>query len=133
MINPNYAYSELTSKIIGCAMTVHSTLGNGFLEIVYQRALAIEMNKNGISFEQEKGMPIFYDRQLVGTRRADFIVEGVVVVELKAILNTDNAHIAQTFNYLEAHNIEIGLLINFGASRLEFKRLKNDKFKPLPS
>jgi GxxExxY protein len=128
MINPNYAHSELTSKIIGCAMKVHSVLGNGFLEAVYQRSLALEMRLNGIAFEREKGMPIFYMGEPVGIRKADFLVEGVVCVELKAVKQIDNAHIAQTINYLEAHNLEIGLLINFGAISLEFKRVRNGKF-----
>ncbi|WP_262889021.1 GxxExxY protein [Chitinophaga fulva] len=128
MINPNYTHSELTSKIIGCAMKVHRALGNGFLEVVYQNCLAIEMRANGIVFEREKGISIFYMGELVGTRRADFLIEGKVCVELKAVKQIDNAHIAQTINYLEAHNIEIGLLINFGAISLEFKRVRNGKF-----
>lgn len=109
-------------------MKVHRVLGNGFLEAVYQRSLAIEMSANGILFEEEKGVPIFYMGESVGIRRADFLVEGVICVELKAVKKTDNAHIAQTINYLEAHNFEIGLLINFGAISLEFKRVRNGKF-----
>ncbi|PSL49513.1 GxxExxY protein [Chitinophaga niastensis] len=128
MINTNYSHSELTSKIIGCAMRVHNTLGNGFQEVIYQRALAIEMSESGILFEREKDMPVYYRDQQVGGRRADFLVEGTVCVELKALIKTEDVHLAQTINYLEAYNIEIGLLINFGAKSLEYKRVSNAKF-----
>ncbi len=129
MINEQYKYSELTSKIIGCAMTVHKTLGNGFQEVIYQRALEIEMREAGISFNREFEMPIFYRNQQIGTRRVDFLVEGVVSVELKAITKIEDVHFAQAINYLEAYNLEIGLLINFGEMSLNFKRLNNKKYK----
>lgn len=129
MINEQYKYSELTSKIIGCAMTVHRALGNGFQEVIYQRALEIEMADNGISFSREHEMPIYYKQQQIGTRRVDFLVEGVVSVELKAIIKLEDVHFAQAINYLEAYDLEVGLLINFGAKSLEFKRLLNGKFK----
>ena len=130
MINEQYKFSELTSKIIGCAMTVHKTLGNGFQEVIYQRALAIEMREAGISYSREFEMPIFYREQQIGTRRVDFLVEGVVSVELKAITKLEDVHFAQAINYLEAYNLEIGLLINFGEVSLNFKRLTNKKYKP---
>jgi GxxExxY protein len=129
MINEQYKYSELTSKIIGCAITVHKTLGNGFQEVIYQRALEIEMRLAGLSFNREFEMPIFYREEQIGTRRVDFLVEGVISVELKAITKLEDVHFAQAINYLEAYNLEIGLLINFGETSLNFKRLTNKKFK----
>lgn len=133
MINEKYKYSELTERIIGCAMTVHKTLGNGFQEVIYQRALAIEMRLAGISFSREFEMPIFYRDEQIGTRRVDFLVEGVISVELKAITGLEDVHFAQAINYLEAYNLEIGLLINFGETGLNFKRLTNKKFKETES
>jgi GxxExxY protein len=130
MINEQYKYSELTSKIIGCAITVHKALGNGFQEVIYQRALTIEMNLSGIAFNREFEMPIFYREEQIGTRRVDFLVEGIISVELKAITVLEDVHFAQAINYLEAYNLEIGLLINFGEKSLNFKRLTNKKFKP---
>jgi GxxExxY protein len=129
-IKPEYKYSELTGKIIGCAMTVHKTLGNGFQEVIYQRALEIEMQLAGIEFSREFEMPIFYHGIQIGTRRVDFLVEEKVSVELKALIKTEPVHLAQAINYLEAYNLEIGLLINFGAISLEFHRLENKKYKP---
>jgi GxxExxY protein len=129
MVNEQYKYSDLTSKIIGCAMTVHKALGNGFQEVIYQRALEIEMRMAGISFTREHEMPIFYREEEIGTRRVDFLVEGIISVELKAIIKLENVHLAQAINYLEAYNLEIGLLINFGETSLSFKRLTNKKYK----
>ena len=129
MIKKEYKYSQLTGRIIGCAMTVHSTLGSGFQEVIYQRALAIEMADQGISFGREHEMPLFYREQQIGTRRADFLVEGVVAVELKAISKLEDLHLAQAINYLEAFDLEVGLLINFGAKSLEFKRVVNNKIR----
>ena len=129
MINNEFKYSELTSKIIKCAMTVHSKLDNGFQEVIYQRALEIEMALSGINFKREFEMPIFYRNEQIGTRRVDFLVEGVVSVELKAITHLEDVHFAQAINYLEAYNLEIGLLINFGERSLNFKRLTNKKYK----
>lgn len=129
MIKEAYKYSELTSKIIGCAMTVHRALGNGFQEVIYQRALAIELADNNIAFSREHEMPIYYKKQHIGTRRVDFLVDEVVSVELKAIIKLEDVHFAQAINYLEAYDLEVGLLINFGAKSLEFKRLLNSKFK----
>jgi GxxExxY protein len=129
MINEEYKYSALTSKIIGCAMTVHKTLGSGFQEVIYQRALGIEMSISGIPFQREFEMPIFYRGQQIGTRRVDFLIEGTISLELKAITKLEDVHFAQAINYLEAYNLEIGLLINFGETSLNFKRLTNKKFK----
>jgi GxxExxY protein len=128
MIKEEYKYSELTSKIIGCAMTVHSILGNGFQEVIYQRALAIEFRLQGIPFEREKEMPIYYKEEYLGKRRVDFLVNEIVSVELKAATELTDSNLAQAINYLEAYDLEIGLLINFGAKSLEFKRLINKKF-----
>ena len=133
MINEQYKYSELTSKIIGCAMTVHKLLGNGFQEVIYQRALAIEMSLARIAFQREFEMPIFYREEQIGTRRVDFLAEGIISVELKAMIKLEDVHFAQAINYLEAYNLEIGLLINFGENSLNFKRLTNKKFKSLQS
>ncbi|HMW05927.1 MAG TPA: GxxExxY protein [Leptospiraceae bacterium] len=128
MINEAYKYSDLTSKIIGCAITVHKTLGNGFQEVIYQRALEIEMGVAEIKFQREFEMPIHYRSKRIGTRRVDFLVEEVISVELKAITKLEDVHFAQAINYLEAYNLEIGLLINFGETSLNFKRLTNKKF-----
>ena len=130
MIKEQYKYSELTSRIIKCAMTVHATLGNGFQEVIYQRALAIEMSLEGLAYAREFEMPIYYREQQVGTRRVDFLVEGIISVELKAISALENTNFAQAINYLEAYNLEIGLLINFGEPSLIFKRFANKKYKP---
>jgi len=129
MINEKYKYSELTSKIIGCAMTVHKALGNGFQEVIYQRALQIEMCMAGIDFSREHNMPIYYRSEQIGTRRVDFLVEGKISVELKATTKLEDTHLAQAINYLEAYNLEIGLLINFGETSLQFKRLTNKKYR----
>ena len=123
MIKEQYKHSEITKKIIGCAMKVHSTLGNGFQEVIYQRALAIEMDKQGLSFKRELEMDIYYDNEHIGTRRVDFFVEDKIMVELKALVNLEQVHLAQALNYLEAYKIEIGLLINFGSTSLQFKRM----------
>ena len=118
-------YEELTHKIIGCAMKVHSVLGTGFQEVIYQRALAIEMEKQCIIFKRELEMPIFYEGISIGTRRVDFFVGDVVMVELKALVKLEEVHLAQAMNYCQAYNLPIGLLINFGAKSLEFKRVYN--------
>ncbi len=118
---------KLTHKIIGCAMQVHNTLGNGFQEVIYQRALAIEMTFQGLHYEREKEMPIFYREQDIGTRRVDFFVEACIMVELKAIEKLEGVNKAQAINYLEAYNMADGLLINFGGLSLDFKRVYNKK------
>jgi len=135
---------ELTYKINGCAMNVHNTLGNGFTntinlffkgihecfafqEVIYQRCLAIEFDKAGLNYGREVEQDIFYHGIHVGTRRADFIVEGQVIVELKALTNLEDVHLAQAKNYVVAYNFPIGLLINFGAKSLQFKKVYNSK------
>jgi GxxExxY protein len=117
--------NELTHKIIGCAMKVHSSLGSGFQELIYQRAMAIEMEIQALSFEREKEMPVFYRDFQIGTRRVDFFVEDKVMVELKAVSEILPVHKAQAVNYCEAYNIASGLLINFGQTSLQFKRVYN--------
>jgi GxxExxY protein len=120
-------FEDLTHKIIGCAMLVHKTLGTGFQEVIYQRALQIEMRLNKIDFYREKEMKIYYRDVAIGTRRVDFFVGDKIMVELKALTRLEDVHLAQAMNYLEAYNMEIGLLINFGAKSLEFKRVHNNK------
>ncbi len=123
---------DLTYKIIGCAMKVHSTLGNGFQEVIYQRALAIELRNAGLAYSREQEMSIFYDGEEIGKRRVDFLIEGEVLVELKAIVQLEDAHLAQGLNYLVAYNLDKGLLINFGARSLQVKRLRHplNKYSP---
>ena len=121
---------DLTYKIIGCAMKVHNTLGSGFQEVIYQRCLAIELERAGMDFGREVEHPIFYDGIEVGTRRADFIVANCIVVELKALTALEDVHLAQAKNYVVAYDFEVGLLINFGAKSLEYRRIFNDKKHP---
>jgi GxxExxY protein len=123
-------HDNITHKIIGCAMQVHSGLGNGFQEAIYQRSLEIEMTLAGLAFEREKEMSIYYRGMVVGARRVDFFVEEKIMVEIKAIIELEDVHLAQGINYLEAYNMEIGLLLNFGSKSLAFKRLLNKKYKP---
>lgn len=120
-------YGDITKKVIGCAMKVHATLGNGFQEVIYQRALAIELTQAGLEFSREHEMEISYEGQRIGTRRVDFFVEGKIMVEIKALTTLEDVHLAQALNYLEAYNLEIGLLINFGAKSLQFRRVHNNK------
>ena len=120
-------YENITKIIIGSAMKVHSSLGNGFQEVIYQRALEIEMAYDNLTFNREMEMPIFYREQQIGTRRVDFFVEGKVMIEIKAIIKLEDVHLAQAMNYIEAYKMELGLLINFGAKSLEFKRVHNNK------
>ncbi len=116
---------QLTFDIIGCAMKVHRTLGNGFQEVIYQRCLAIELQRAGIEFEREVSQTIYYDGINVGTRRADFVVENKVTVEIKAVINLEDVHLAQAKNYVVAYKFEKGLLINFGATSLQYKLIFN--------
>jgi len=118
-----YLYEEITKKIIGCAFEVHKTLGNGFQEVIYQRALAIEMEYAGMGFAREEEMSLFYRKVNIGSRRVDFLVEDKILVELKA----------QGLNYLEAFDLEVGLLLNFGSKSLEVKRLQNNKLQARPN
>jgi len=116
---------ELTYKIIGCAMKVHSFLGNGFQEVIYQRALFIEMEDHGLSFVRELEMEIFYNCIQIGTRRMDFFIENKIILELKAVIRLNEIHLAQAMNYCQAYNLPYGLLINFGSNSLEYKRVYN--------
>jgi GxxExxY protein len=122
-------YDEITYKIIGCAMKVHNTLGNGFQEIIYQRCLAIELKLAELNFEREKEQDIYYNGLNVGTRRADFIVEAKIMVELKALINLEDVHLAQAKNYVVAYNLPVGLLINFGSTSLQYKKVFNPKYQ----
>lgn len=127
MINKEYKYSELTGKIIGAAMEVHKHLGNGFQEVIYQRALSIEMNMQNLNHEREKEMELSYKGYDIGKRRVDFFVEEKIMVEIKAVKQLEDVHLAQAINYLEAYKMEIGLLINFGNTSLQFKRVMKPK------
>ena len=118
-------HKDITYKIIGSAMKVHSTLGNGFQEVIYQRAMAIEMSLQGLSFEREMKMDIYYKNEHIGKRRVNFFVEGEIMVELKALTMLEDVHLAQAMNYCQAYNLPIGLLINFGAKSLQHKRVYN--------
>jgi GxxExxY protein len=130
MIKSEDKFSELTGRIIGCAMEVHNRLGNGFQEVIYQRALEYEMELQKVGFTRECEMPIFYKEKSIGTRRVDFLIEDKICVELKAQIKLEPVHLAQAINYLEAFNLEVGLLINFGNTKLEFHRLQNKKLIP---
>jgi len=120
----NYKYTDITEKIIGASFEVHSFLGNGFQEVIYQRALAYELGDKGLEFTREVEQEIFYRNlpEPIGTRRADFVVEDKVLVEIKAIKQLEEVHWAQILNYLKAYQLEVGLLINFGEKSLKFKR-----------
>lgn len=123
MIKDEYKHSELTSRIIKCAFNVHNVLGNGFQEVIYQRALAIEFEENGIIAVREQEMPLFYKNREIGTRRVDFLIQNEVLVELKAVVKLEDVHFAQAINYLEAFKLPVGLLLNFGTTKVEFRRL----------
>lgn len=123
---------DFTYKIIGCAMKVHSVLGNGFQEVIYQRALAIEFENQGIAYQRELEMALHYEGKYIGTRRVDFLVEEKVMVELKALVKLEDVHLAQGLNYLVAYKVDLGLLLNFGAQSLEIKRLRHPKNKQNP-
>jgi GxxExxY protein len=118
-------YKDITEKIIGASFEVHKFLGNGFQEVIYQRALAWELSNAGLSFAREIEQEIFYKdfQEPIGKRRADFVIEGKVLVELKALVELEDVHMAQVLNYLKAYKLEVGLLINFGSKSLTFKRL----------
>jgi GxxExxY protein len=128
-IDPKYPLSEVTGKIIKCAMEVHRILGNGFQEVIYQRALEIEMAAQGLDFTREHEMKIYYKGVDIGTRRVDFFVEDKVMVEIKAVSLLEDVHLAQAINYLEAYCLEVGLLLNFGGQSLEFRRVMKPKKK----
>ena len=116
---------ELTETIIGCAYTVANVLGNGFLERVYENALAHELRKKGLVVEQQRPISVQYDGVTVGEYLADLLVEGKVLVELKAARDIEDIHKAQCINYLRATGLAIGLLINFGTPKVQIRRLMN--------
>ena len=120
---------EITYWVNGCAMKVHNTLGNGFQEVIYQRCLEIELKRAGLNLGREVEQVIYYDGIDVGTRRADFLVEDQVIVELKALINLEDVHLSQVKNYVVAYDFPVGLLINFGAVSLQFKKVFNPKYK----
>ncbi len=130
LIMPDFKYGEITEKIIGAAFRIHGTLGNGFQEVIYQRAMVLEFNFVSIIYTREFEMPIYYMDQHIGIRRVDFLVDNKISVELKAVIKLEDVHLAQAINYLEAYNLEIGLLLNFGSKRLEFHRFTNKKYNP---
>ncbi len=125
-----YKYADITQSIIGASIEVHKILGNGFQEVIYQRALDIELESSNLLVAREIEMAIFYKGKPIGNRRVDFLINELICVELKSIIRLEEVHLAQALNYLEAFNLEVGLLINFGATSLEVKRLFNKKFIP---
>jgi GxxExxY protein len=129
MIKEEYKYSDITAKIIGCAMKVHQKMRNGYQELIYHRCLTIEFKKDQLVFQDEIELPIFYEDIEVGKRRVDFLIGNKVVLEIKAVSELNDAHLAQALNYLEGLNLEIGLLINFGSKSLEIKRIINNKVR----
>jgi GxxExxY protein len=125
-VNDAYKYSDITGLIIGCAMKVHSVMGNGFQEVIYQKCFAIAMENQGLKFRRELEMEIYFEGINVGSRRVDFLVNDLIMVELKALSKLDDVHLAQALNYLEAYKLDTGLLLNFGAKSLEVKRITNE-------
>src|SRR4030067_1027458 len=119
-------YNPITEKIIGCAYNVSNTLGCGFLEKVYENALAHELRKAGLKLEQQKGLHVVYDRIVVGEYVADIVVEDCVLVETKAVKSLDDVHMAQCLNYLKTTGLKLCLLLNFGTPRVTLRRIVND-------
>ncbi len=122
-----YKYSDITQKIIWACMEVHKNLWTGFQEIIYQRALYIELENAWLNFWREIEMDVNYKWKNIWTRRVDFLIEKKIILEIKALVNLEDVHLAQAINYLEAYNLEIWLLVNFWAKSLQFKRLMNNK------
>lgn len=129
-IKNDYKYKKITHQIIGAGMRVHSELGNGFREILYHRALQIEFTKNGLHFDYERSLPVFYKDIKVGSRRVDFLVEDKILVEIKAFSEINNQHISQVLNYLKAFKLEVAILLNFGENSLNFRRISTLKEYP---
>lgn len=123
-------HSDITKKIIGCAMKVHSKMRSGYSEAIYAKCISIEFNKEGLTYAKELDMPVYYGEFIVGRRRVDFLVEEKIVVELKAVSELTDQHLAQALNYLECHKLQVGLLLNFGAKSLQFKRVINSEKNP---
>lgn len=129
MIKKEYKYSEITEMVIGCAMKVHQKMRNGYPELIYHRCLIIEFKRAKIVFQEEEELSIFYDGMEVGKRRVDFLIDNKIVLEIKAVSELNDTHLAQALNYLEGLNLEVGLLINFGSKSLEIKRIINNKMR----
>ncbi len=129
-MHEDFKFKDVTGRIIGACMQVHKILGNGFQEVIYQRALEIELPLFNLDYKREFVMQIFYRGIHIGTRRVDFLVHDTISLEIKAVIKLEDVHLAQAINYLEAYNLEIGLLINFGSKSLEIKRLINSKYIP---
>jgi GxxExxY protein len=127
MIKTEYKYSEITAKVIGCGMRVHQKMRSGYPEQIYHRCLIIEFAKEQIAFQEEVELSVYYEEIVVGKRRVDFLIDSKVVLEIKAVSELTDTHLAQALNYLEGMNLEIGLLLNFGAKSLEIKRIINNK------
>ena len=127
IINTKYPNSFITAKVIGAAMEVHNNIGCGFQELIYQRALALEMENRGISYTREVKIDVLFKGIIVGTRRVDFLIENNICLEIKAVKSLEKVHLAQAINYLEAFSLKIGLLINFGETKLKFHRITNKK------
>jgi GxxExxY protein len=126
-------YSEITGEIIGASMEVHRVLGAGFQEYIYHRALEKELKHKRLNFQSEFEMPVYYKGDKIGLRRVDLLVKNIICVEIKAVANLDDVHLAQAINYLESSGFEVGLLINFGSQSLQFKRIqRRDKASPSP-
>jgi GxxExxY protein len=130
MSREDLKYNELTEAIINAAMKVHRSLGLGFPEIIYQRALLVELGKRGIESKAEQELPVYYEDVLVGKRRLDLLVENKILIELKAVSELEKKYFNQVLNFLEAFNVEIGLLLNFGTESLQIKRFINNKYQP---
>ena len=127
MVDQKYLLSDLTRQVIGCAMRVHSGLGNGFPEVIYQRVLALELEAAGVSFVREKEHPVYYREVRIGSRVVDFLVQDQLLLELKATSELTDNHFAQIINYLTAFQLEVGLLLNFGQKSLQYRRFIKTK------
>ncbi len=127
MIKEQYIHSDITAEILSIAFEVHKTIGSGFVESIYQKAMIVECNLRGIENDSEIELPVFYKNVKIGSRRADLLIKKIVIVELKAVSELNDNHLAQAINYLEAFNLEVGLLINFGSKSLQFKRVVHPK------
>lgn len=128
MINEKYIHSDITAEILNVAFEVHKIIGPGFVELVYLRSMLVECGLRNIETDSEIELPIYYKNVRVGSRRADLLVKKKVIVELKAVVELNDNHLAQAINYLEAFNLEVGLLLNFESKSLQYKRVIHPKF-----
>ena len=127
MIKEQYIHSDITAEILSIAFEVHKTIGSGFVESIYQKAMIVECNLRGVETDSEIELPVYYKKVKIGSRRADLFIKKKVIVELKAVSDLNDTHLAQAINYLEAFNLEVGLLINFGSKSLQYKRVIHPK------